>query len=182
MNSHREIIQLVIAYTLTGALVFTVIITCLSLVGWIKFQDKSQQKKLFQVFVVQLCVFAVGFYAGMLKLDPIQVKDNIAARGADQILGELSKERRKWPGKNHPASIAKRMDTNPTTSIVGEDSVERIRSFVEPDGTDADPKNAEIIRNWMACQGIRNTSTTDFLNSKVYAPLRSRMVRELGLK
>ena len=47
MVDHQELIRLTIAYTLAGAFVFTVVITCLSLVGWIRFADKKQQQKLF---------------------------------------------------------------------------------------------------------------------------------------
>src|SRR6266403_1628301 len=46
MVDHQELIRLTIAYTLAGAFVFTVVITCLSLVGWIRFADKKQQQKL----------------------------------------------------------------------------------------------------------------------------------------
>ena len=52
MNAHASIIQLIVGYTLTGALVFSVIVTCLSLVGWIKFADQAQQNRLFIVLIV----------------------------------------------------------------------------------------------------------------------------------
>jgi hypothetical protein len=72
-----QLIQLIVAYTLTGALVFTVIITCLSLVGWIRFADQAQQNKLFSVLAVQLVVVSVGFFGGLLNFDPQQVERKI---------------------------------------------------------------------------------------------------------
>lgn len=36
---HQDVIRLIIGYTFAGAIVFTVVVTCLSLVGWIQFKD-----------------------------------------------------------------------------------------------------------------------------------------------
>ena len=77
MGAHALLIQLIVGYTLAGALVFTAIITCLSLVGWIKFADQAQQNKLFYVLIVELVVIGVGFFAGMLNFDPQQVESKI---------------------------------------------------------------------------------------------------------
>jgi hypothetical protein len=68
---------LIVAYTLTGALVFTVVITSLSLVGWIRFADNAQQKKLFSILAVELVLVSVGFFGGLLKFDPQQVERKI---------------------------------------------------------------------------------------------------------
>lgn len=38
---------LVVGWTLVGAFAFTLLITCFSLVGWVKFVDPKQQRKLF---------------------------------------------------------------------------------------------------------------------------------------
>ena len=65
---HDQIIRLVIAYTLTGAVVFTVIVTCLLLVGWMKFADSEQQQKLFYVLIVEIIAISVGYFSGFLKL------------------------------------------------------------------------------------------------------------------
>ena len=75
--SQTQLIQLIVAYTLTGALVFTVIITCLSLVGWIRFADQAQQNKLFSVLAVELVVVSVGFFGGLLNFDPQKVERKI---------------------------------------------------------------------------------------------------------
>ncbi|MBA7679839.1 hypothetical protein ES703_88144 [subsurface metagenome] len=71
--NHPQLIQLIIAYSLAGAFVFTVIVTCLSLVGWIKFSDTKQQQRLFTVLIVELVVVCVGFFAGFLRFDPTKV-------------------------------------------------------------------------------------------------------------
>ncbi|MDB5471888.1 MAG: hypothetical protein JWR84_3448 [Caulobacter sp.] len=72
-----EIIKLIIAYTLVGAFVFTVIVTCGSLIGLIKFSDPDQQKKLFTVLVVEVVVICVGAFANLLNLNPIATANNI---------------------------------------------------------------------------------------------------------
>jgi len=67
--------MLVVGWTLVGGFVFTMIITCLSLVGWIKFADRSQQKKLFLVLIVELLV---GVGARALDLAAIDPKPQVA--------------------------------------------------------------------------------------------------------
>jgi len=78
-NLHAGIIKLIIAYTLVGAFVFTVIITCLSLVGWIRFADPTQQRKLFVALIVELVVICLGSFANLLKFDPKQVQKEVQA-------------------------------------------------------------------------------------------------------
>ena len=74
---HQQIISLAIAYTLAGAVVFTVIVTCLSLVGWIKLADSKQQNKLFYVLIVELIAISVTFFGGFLNFNPVQVQTRI---------------------------------------------------------------------------------------------------------
>jgi len=74
MDSHIELMKLVIAYTLVGAFVFTVAITCLSLVGWIRFADKKQQSKLFTTLIVELVVIGLGTFTNLLQLDPAETR------------------------------------------------------------------------------------------------------------
>ena len=82
--AQEEILKLVIAYTLVGALVFTVIITCLSLIGWVKFASKGQQRTLFSVLIVQLVSGSLGVFFGFLKLDPATVKHQIVTHGIEE--------------------------------------------------------------------------------------------------
>jgi hypothetical protein len=78
MDAHAQLIRLIVAYTMTGALVFTVVITCFSLVGWIEFADRSQQNKLFGVLIVELVILSVGFFGGILKFDPQDISRKFA--------------------------------------------------------------------------------------------------------
>lgn len=82
---HKEIIHLTIAYTIVGAFVFTVIITCLSLVGWIKFADNAQQDKLFYILIVEFVVGFVGYFFKWLNFSPENTASAIANRTLDKI-------------------------------------------------------------------------------------------------
>lgn len=66
---HQEIVQILLGYTMLGAVIFTVIITCLSLIGVVKFSNPQQQKKLFTVLIIELAVAAVAFFTGYISLD-----------------------------------------------------------------------------------------------------------------
>lgn len=72
-----EIIQLTIAYTFTAVLVFTAIITALSLIGKVRFADQAQQRTLFRVLIVELVIIGVGFFGGFLKFDANEVQREI---------------------------------------------------------------------------------------------------------
>ncbi len=74
---HQVIIQLIVAYTLVGAFIFTVVVTCLSLVGWIKLADAGQQQKLFTVLVVELVVGCLAFFLNFLTFNPAVVAKQI---------------------------------------------------------------------------------------------------------
>jgi hypothetical protein len=81
---HVQIIQLIVAYTLAGAFVFTALITCLALVGVISLPEPSQQKKLFYVLLVELCIGCVGFFLDFLRFDARQVEKQIGADAIEQ--------------------------------------------------------------------------------------------------
>lgn len=66
-TDHQIAVQLIIAYTLVGAFVFTMVITCGSLVGWITFSDVTQQQKLFVVLIVELVVIGPGSFSDSLR-------------------------------------------------------------------------------------------------------------------
>jgi hypothetical protein len=74
----RGIIQLVIAWTLTGALIITVIITFLSLLGRTRIEPE-ERKKLFYVLVVEVVVVSVGFFGDFLEFNPSAVRTTIAS-------------------------------------------------------------------------------------------------------
>ena len=77
MRAHIELIQLIVAYALAGALVFTLVITCLSLLGWVRFASPAQQNKLFYVLIVELVTVAVGFFGGLLRFDAAEVQAEV---------------------------------------------------------------------------------------------------------
>lgn len=70
MIDHQDAIQLIIGYTCVGAFVFTVVVTCLSLIGWVKLADRGQQKKLFAIIIIEIAIVGVGYFSGLLKFSP----------------------------------------------------------------------------------------------------------------
>ncbi len=80
METNNEIIQLVISFAFAGALVFTIIITCLSLVGWIKFADKKQQSKLFHTLIIELVIIGLGYFSGVLNINPHETENYIVEK------------------------------------------------------------------------------------------------------
>ncbi|WP_049629469.1 tetratricopeptide repeat protein [Cellvibrio sp. pealriver] len=74
-----SIIQLTIAYTFTAVIVFTAVITALSLIGKVRFADQSQQKTLFRVLIIELVAIGVGLFSGIIKFDANAVRKEIVA-------------------------------------------------------------------------------------------------------
>lgn len=107
MAQHREIIQLTVAYTLTGALIFTVIITCLATAGWIRLADKRQQKKLFNILLVELVVGCVAFFVGFIRIDARGVEKAVADRSKTDLLATIIEPEMSSPefSANNPAAI-----------------------------------------------------------------------------
>ena len=83
--THQLVLQLAIAYTLVGAFVFTVVVTCLSLVGLVKFAIENQQKRLFQILIVELVIICVTFFAGFIEFDPKLVAETAKLEEAKKI-------------------------------------------------------------------------------------------------
>ncbi|HVS17722.1 MAG TPA: hypothetical protein VMT18_03905 [Planctomycetota bacterium] len=75
------LMQLVVGWTLVGGFVFTVVVTCLSLVGWVRFADPAQQRRLFAVLVVELIVGVGGNALGAWRFDAGAVGTDIHAGG-----------------------------------------------------------------------------------------------------
>lgn len=157
MIDHRELIQLLVAYTLTGALIFTVIATCLSLVGWVKFVDAKQQNKLFYVLIVELVTVAVGFYSQTLLFDPAKVGKVIAVRGQDQVLNAL-------------------LDDNQRNTAL-------IHLYWKPNGKDVNLNHEAILKQWLQQHELDNSpgSLTMFIRAREFEPLRKLMVHDLSL-
>jgi LAS superfamily LD-carboxypeptidase LdcB len=78
-NLHAAIIKLVIAYTLLGAFIFTVVITCLSLIGLVRFAVANQQSKLFATLIVEIVIIGVGAFSNFLKFDALNVQKAVQA-------------------------------------------------------------------------------------------------------
>ena len=87
---HKVVVQLMIAYTLAGAFIFTVIVTCLSLIGRAKIVHRSQQKKLFYAVVLEIIVIGVASFKGFINFSPEKVeKTAVAEANAEQSLATL---------------------------------------------------------------------------------------------
>lgn len=69
-DTHAAILRLIIGYTLVGAFVFTVIITCLSLVGLVEFANPKQQQALFGALILELVVIVVANFSDWIVLQP----------------------------------------------------------------------------------------------------------------
>lgn len=77
---NAEIIQITFTYTILGVFVFTAIVTCLSLIGIIKFANPNQQKALFTALILEVAIGAVSFFNNSLMLDPNKVRIEIAKK------------------------------------------------------------------------------------------------------
>ena len=77
LTQHIQIIKLTIAYTILGAFIFTAIITCLSMVGVVKFARPSQQSKLFATLIVEIVIVSVGAFSNLLKFNPREVQREV---------------------------------------------------------------------------------------------------------
>jgi hypothetical protein len=109
--AHQLIIQLAIAYTLVGAFIFTVIITCGSLVGWISVSDKKQQQQLFAALIVQLLVIGVGYFKDFLTFSPANVANAAIASAAEKI---------------ETRTVAQALDNLKARSVSGTDNIDPI--------------------------------------------------------
>lgn len=72
-----ELVKIILAYSLAATFVFTATVTCLSMIGWVKFSDPEQQKLLFKALIVELAVVVVGFFGKALEFNPSAAKEKI---------------------------------------------------------------------------------------------------------
>lgn len=85
----NELMQLAIGWTIVGGFVVTMALTCLSLVGWVKFADKRQQNKLFSALIVQVVVGAGSWAGGGAKFDPAPIRQELHREGANVAIREM---------------------------------------------------------------------------------------------
>lgn len=74
--NQQTLIFFVIAWTIVGAFIFTVFITCFSLIGWISFKDPEQQKKLFAVLIIEIIVICLGIFKGYFDSQKLNIFDS----------------------------------------------------------------------------------------------------------
>ena len=56
-----------------------------------------------------------------------------------------------------------------------------VRKFWKPDGKTSDKRNEARLRKWMSTNGLSDLSTTTFISREVFAQLRSKAIRDLGI-
>ena len=76
-NIHAAIIKLIIAYTLVGAFLVTVIITIFSHLGWIRFADSKQQRKLYKANIALLVIGCLGVFLNFFNVSPKYVQQQL---------------------------------------------------------------------------------------------------------
>lgn len=84
--------KLVIGWTIVGGFVFTMIVTCLSLVGWIKFADPRQQQKLFYALIIEVVVLAGAMVLRGARLDVKNVAREVETHGGNLALAGAIKD------------------------------------------------------------------------------------------
>jgi len=113
---------LVIGWTIVGAFLFTTVITCLSLIGWVKFADAKQQRKLFSALIIEVVVAAGGKAVGGVQLDPSPVEASIKSDGKAEAdletagdMLESSPEHGALPDKERLGRLIGRIRVKPGT-------------------------------------------------------------------
>lgn len=89
MISHAELIKLIIAYTITGVILFTAIVTCLSLVGWIKIVDSAVRKTLYTTLITSSASLGIGIFTNLLNINPASTAEAIQAEERANIASNL---------------------------------------------------------------------------------------------
>jgi len=94
VSAHIEIIKLIIAWALTGSFLFTLIVTCLSLINVVKSIDRKLRNKFVSILIVEVAVIAVGSFSDALRFDPAKasniIKDEERGRIAVDILQSIA--------------------------------------------------------------------------------------------
>lgn len=96
-----EMMKLVIGWTIVVAFVFTTIVTCMSLVGWIKFASKKQQQGLYAALILELVVGGAGKLTGNMSYSPDETGEILRSEGATGLIeAELDAAGRAPAGSN----------------------------------------------------------------------------------
>ena len=74
---HINIIEIAIGYTVLGAFIFTVVITCLSLVGMVTFSNQRQQRILFFALILELPLLGLGIFNRFLSFNIAAARNTI---------------------------------------------------------------------------------------------------------
>lgn len=155
---HHSIIQLIIAYTLVGAFVFTVVISCLSVVGWIKFADQKQQNKLFYVLVVELVVGCLAFFFDFIALNPKRIVQNIQ----NTAVVDYQKRVKKLLTSIDSLPSAKVIEIERKAQDISDNSINNIVKMRDPGNVRlSDPEVARSILKMRLVTGGRTLSDID---------------------
>ena len=90
MGDIVDIIKLIIAFSLTGAFVFTLTVTCLSMINVVKSIDAKLRKALIKVLILEVSVIAVGSFADLLRFNPFAVAERLRQSERDAIVLQVS--------------------------------------------------------------------------------------------
>jgi hypothetical protein len=95
MNSpaQHEMMKLVLSWTLIGALILTVIVTLLSLAGFLRFSGDEQRNKLIYILLAQLVIVGITFPLGIFQPAPGAAVKRIeqASRQAAEKLEQVNR-------------------------------------------------------------------------------------------
>jgi len=194
-----DLIKLVIAWTLVGAFIFTVVVTCLSLVGLVRFQEGAQQKKLFWVLIVELVVGCVGAFLDGLRFNPVRVQGEVEDKTLAVCETWLAKDPPTVQAIGHRLS-AKGADTEGAKLFAGLDGIadrlhagSEIRVFSLDPGSNRlrpetiqQPRNFEQVLNLFArlresAEAIRVKLASPDLEFGARASLQSELQQQVAL-
>jgi hypothetical protein len=87
-----EAMKLEIGWTVVMAFDFTTAATCGSLVGWVRFANRTQQQGLYTALILEVVVFAGTSAAGVARFSPAQVSAELKSEGGAEAIGGLVNE------------------------------------------------------------------------------------------
>jgi hypothetical protein len=147
-----DLMKLVMGWTIVGGFIFTMVITCLSLVGWVRFADPRQQKRLFSVLIVEVVAAAGAHVVGAVNLSVSDTREKVETSGANQAyltaaedMLESDPAQRTPPDKAQITRVISRIKVTPGTAQAMQ--VETLKKAVSdlPAGS-IDPRAAKDLR------------------------------------